>query len=94
MRFSERRTHERTLHWAERVAAGEWEDAYGIMGKSCFFNVPGFDVIQDILPETMHLMDGGFMKNTCGRTFHNGPGAQTRPGYRRTSIARLSELIR
>ena len=42
----------------------------------------------------MHLMDGGFMKNTMGRTFNCGTSHQTRVGYKRSSIAQLSELVR
>ena len=66
----------------------------GITGKSVFFNVPEFDVITDILPEPMHLLDAGFMKNTCGRAFNSGSGPQTRPGYKRTNPSALNDYVR
>ena len=94
MRFSERRNHRQNLIWADQVEGGEFEDAYGIVGKSVFFKLPYFDIVWDILPESMHLLDGGFMKNTCGRTFMSGTSAQTRQGYRRTNVGVLSDLIK
>ena len=94
MRFSEPRTHENTLTWADEVSGGQYLDKYGITGKSIFFKVPGLDIIHDIPPEPMHLMDGGFMKNTMGRTFNSGTSHQTRAGYRRSSIAKLSDIVR
>ena len=94
MRFSEPRTHVQTLEWADEVEEGQYLDKYGITGKSIFFKLDGFDLIHDIPPEPMHLMDGGFMKNTMGRTFNSGTAHQTRVGYRRSSIAKLSQLIR
>ena len=94
MRFSDRRTHEQNLEWALSVEAGLATDAMGIVGRSVFFDASDFDTIYDMLPETMHLMDGGFMKNTCGRTFNSGAAHQTRDGYRRVNCSELSELIR
>lgn len=93
MRHAPRRTHEQTLIWAEQVQNGEYEEIMGITGKSIFFDVENFDVVKGILPEPMHLMDGGFMKNTAGRTFRSGTAQQTRAGYRRSSSATLSTLI-
>ena len=82
MRHSDRRTHEQNLEWAVAVEAGECTELMGITGRSLFFEAPDFDTIHDMLPETMHLMDGGFMKNMCGRTFNSGAGHLTRLGYR------------
>ena len=94
MRFCERRTHEQTLQWAEQVDRGEYLEVYGITGKSVFFDAPGLDIVRDIAPETMHLLDGGFMKNTMGRTFDCGSAHQTRVGYRRVPITKLNDIIR
>ena len=94
MRFAERRTHEQNLEWAMSVESGERTEFMGMTGKSVFFECTDFNTIQDMLPETMHLMDGGFMKNTCGRTFNSGSGHQTRQGYRRINSTALSDLLR
>ena len=94
MRFSERRTHEKNLEWGLSVEAGEASEIMGITGRSVFHDAPNFDIVHDMLPETMHLMDGGFMKNTCGRTFNSGTGHQTRMGYKRLNPDELSNLIR
>ena len=94
MRDAERRTHEQTEQWANLVEDGEALDAYGITGKSVFFRASGFDVIQDLMPEPMHLLDAGLWKNTMGRVFQSGTSQQTRPGYRRQNIGQLTSLIR
>lgn len=94
MRFSERRNHEKTLEWAEEVEAGLVTEKNGIMGKSVLFQISEFDIVQDLLPEAMHLLDGGFMKNTCGRTFNQGKSPQTKAGYRRAPVTELSEILR
>ena len=94
MRFCEARTHEKNLEWAEEVSSGLYLDKFGITGKSIYFQVPGFDIVNDIPAEPMHLMDGGFMKNTMGRVFKSGTAHQTKEGYRRQSISRLTEMIR
>lgn len=94
MRFSNRRTHDQTLAWGEMAQDEGLEEVNGIFGKSMFFEVPGFDVIQDILPEAMHLLDGGFMKNTCGRTFRNGSGPQAKKGYKRADPSKLSKILK
>ena len=94
MRYSDRRTHEQNLEWALAVESGDCQELMGMTGKSVFFDAKDFDIVQDMLPETMHLMDGGFMKNTCGRTFNSGASHQTRMGYRRTQVSALSDLIR
>ena len=90
---SERRTHDQTLEWANKIEEGEYTIKNGIYGKSPFFGVDGFDVVYDMLPEPMHLLDAGFMKNTMGRTFNSGTAPQCRPGYKRTNTKRLSKLI-
>ena len=94
MRFSDPRTHEQNLEWALSVENGETTEAMGMLGRSVFYDASGFDTVYDMLPETMHLMDGGFMKNTCGRTFNSGAPHQTGDGYRRVNCSELSELIR
>lgn len=94
MRHSERRTHEQSLQWAELVHSGEYEEYMGIIGKSVFFQIDGFDIVKDIPPDPMHFFDGGIIKNTCGRIFNSGKAPQTQIGYRRTSIAKLSDMIR
>ena len=94
MRSCERRTHNQTLLWANEVVETGATEVMGITGKSVFFNVPDFDVVQQMLPEPMHLLDAGFMKNTCGRAFNSGCGPQTKPGYKRTSICTLNDYVR
>ena len=93
MRFCQPRSHEQNLEWALTVAAGEKAELMGMTGRSLFFDAPNFDTVYDMMPETMHLMDGGFMKNTCGRAFNSGSGPQTRPGYRKTNIATLNGYV-
>ena len=66
----------------------------GLLEEVFFFEAPGFDVVRDMVPEPMHLLDRGFMKNTCGRTFKCGTGHQTEPGYRRTPSGKLSDKMR
>ena len=70
------------------------DHVYGITGKSVFFEAEGFDVIKDMMPEPMHLIDARFLKNTCCRTFNAGTAHQTKRGYRRTPTAKLSEDLR
>ena len=93
-RFQPLRTHEETLEWANIVDAGEAREINGIVGKSLLFDVPNFDVVWNTLPEAMHLLDLGFVKGLSGRVFNSGTAAQTMLGYRRTSIAELSNLVR
>jgi len=85
--LSEKKTFQVLLSFSRQ------ESFPSVTGKSIFFDVENFDVVKGILPEPMHLMDGGFMKNTAGRTFRSGTAQQTRAGYRRTSSATLSTLI-
>lgn len=94
MRFAKRRTHEDTLAWGEKAQAEAKEEVNGIFGKSIMFDVHGFNVIKDMFPEPMHLLDGGFMKNTCGRTFRQGKSAQTKDDYRRAPIDELNRLLK
>ena len=94
MRFSRRRSHEETEGWAEEVVSQGLDHVFGITGRSVFFQAEGFDVVNDILPESMHLLDSGFMKNTCVRTFNAGTSPQTRPGYRRSPVGALSDELR
>lgn len=91
MRFSALRTHEETLQWANEAEENGLDHVNGIMGKSVFFEAPNFDVVQDMMPEPMHLLDCGFVKNTCMRTFNSGNAAQTIPGYRRSPSGKLSD---
>ena len=94
MRFSQRRSHDQTLEWAEKAEDENLDHYMGITGRSVFFDAENFDVVWDMMPEPMHLIDGGFVKNTLGRTFNSGASHQTRLGYRRSPSAHLSELIR
>ena len=94
MRFRPRRTHEQTVEWGTQAQAEAKEEVQGITGKSIFMEVEGFDLVKDILPEAMHLIDGGFMKNTCGRTFQNGQAPQTRKRYVRASTEVLTSILR
>lgn len=66
----------------------------GITGKSVFFNAEGFDVVKDILPEPMHLLDGGVMKAFCARIFKTTGTNMRIPNYKKTSTVMLSNLIR
>ena len=93
MRFSQERTHEETLIAANQVISGEFQEVKGVIGKSAFFEAKDFNVITDIIPESMHLMDGGFAKAILGRTFNSGTSQQSEPGYRRTSIVELTRKI-
>ena len=93
MRFATQRTHEETLIAADQVSSGEYQDINGVIGKSAFFAAKDFDVIDDIPPEPMHLLDGGFGKAILSRTFNSGTSQQSEPGYRRTSIAELTSKI-
>ena len=93
MRFSPERTHIETLIAANQVVAGEFQEVKGVIGKSAFFEAKDFDVINDIIPEPMHLMDGGFSKAIAGRVFNSGVSQQSEPGYRRTSVAELTRKI-
>ena len=94
MRDAERRIHEQTEQWVNQVEDGEALDAFGITRKSVFFRAPGFDVIQDLMPERMYLLDAGLWKNTMSRIFQSGASQQTRPGYWRQNIGQLTSLIR
>lgn len=94
MRFAKPRTHQETLQWAELVEEEGLAEYNGILGKSLLFQIPDFDIINDVLPEAMHLLDGGFTKNTCGRTFNNGTSAQTKPGYKRSPVAPFSTIMK
>jgi hypothetical protein len=89
----EERTHVNTLAWADH-AERTGEPIYGITGRSIFFNIENFDVVKDMPPEPMHLMDAGFMKNTCLKIFNAGNSPQCKQGYRRTSITRMSNILR
>ena len=82
MRFSALRTHEETLQWANEAEENGLDHVNGIMGKSVFFEAPNFDVVQDMMPEPMHLLDCGFVKNTCMRTFNCGCLLYTSPSPR------------
>jgi hypothetical protein len=88
----EERTHENTMLWAEQ-AVQQGGHVNGIVAKSIFATIPNFDVIKDMPPEPMHLLDTGFMKNTCLKMFNAGTSPQCKPGYRRTPIMKLSELL-
>ena len=94
MMSAERRTHRDTLQWALEAEDPGTDHVMGIMGRSVFFDVPGFDIIRDMIPEPMHLLDAGFMKTTCGRAFNSGTAHQTQPGYRRTNIAILDSYVK
>ena len=87
------RTHDNTMIWAEQ-AVQQGSHVNGIIAKSIFATIPNFDVIRDMPPEPMHLLDTGFMKNTCLKIFNAGTSPQTKPGYRRSPIGQLSELLR
>ena len=93
LRYIKERTHEETLDLAESVASGEYTEMKGIMGKSPFFNAHDFNIIDQIIPEPMHLLDGGFTKNIAGRTFNSGTSQQSEPGYRRSPIGPLTDEI-
>jgi hypothetical protein len=89
------RTHDQTLAWAETVEEGTFASMMGITGKSVFFGASGFDIVRDILPEPMHLLDGGMMKALCSRIFKSNAGTNMRiPNYKKTSTKLLSNLIR
>ena len=94
MRFCERRTHDETRNWGTEAVESQVDHVMGITGESVFFEAPNFDVIHDMMPDPMHLLDMGFMKNTCGRTFNSGVQHQKEPGYRRTSVAKLIDLVK
>lgn len=94
MRFASARTHEETLEMAEKVEEEGLAEFSGVLGKSLLFDVPDFDIIKDVLPESMHLLDSGFVKNTCGRTLNNGTSAQTRSGYQRALWKNFSTLLK
>ena len=93
MRFCEERTHEETLIAANQVQDGEFQEVKGVIGKSAFFEANDFNVITDIIPESMHLLDGGFAKAITGRVFNSGVSQQSEQGYRRSSIAELTKKI-
>ena len=93
MRYCEERTHEQTLEAANQIVAGEYSELKGVIGKSPFFEARNFNVITDIIPEPMHLLDGGFAKALASRMFNSGSSQQSEPGYRRTSIAQLTKRI-
>jgi len=76
------------------VDSGEYIEYMGIIGKSVFFQCTDFDVVEKMLPEVMHLMDGGVFKNLMARTFQSGTAPQTKDGYRRVKSTELSRLIR
>ena len=88
----ERRTHEQTLEWAEE-AERTGDSVYGIKAPSPFQEVPGFDLVRDMLPEALHWLDGGFTKNTMLRTFRGGGRPQTRENYRQTNSEELSRHL-
>ena len=94
MRFSPRRSHEETREWARQTVDSNLDNVMGITGESVFFEADGFDVVLDMLPEPMHLIDLGFMKNTCCRTFKSGTTPQTEFGYRRCDSSSLSAKIK
>ena len=93
MRFCPERTHDETLLAADQIVAGEFSEIKGVIGKSPFFEARNFNVITDIIPEPMHLLDGGFAKALASRMFNSGSSQQSEPGYRRTSIAELTKKI-
>jgi hypothetical protein len=90
---AEQRTHANTIIWAQQ-SLEEGRHVFGITGQSVFSIIPDFDLIKDIPPEPMHLMDTGFMKNTCLKIFNAGSSPQCKDGYRRTPIGKLSDIIR
>ena len=92
-RFAKERTHEETLIAANQIMSGECQEVKGVLGRSPFFDAKDFDVITDIIPEPMHLLDGGFAKAIASRVFNSGTSQQSEPGYRRTSIAELTVKI-
>ena len=95
MRFCDRRTHDDTSRWAAEALESEVDHVMGIMGESVFFEAESFDVVHDMQPDPMHLLDLGFMKNTCGRTFHcGGANPQTLAGYRRSPVGKLNDLVK
>jgi hypothetical protein len=88
------RTHEDTLRWAESVEEGLFTSLMGITGKSVFTTAHGFMLVHDILPEPMHLLDGGFMKSMCAKIFKATTNTNIRiTNYRKTSTVLLSSLI-
>ena len=92
-RFAPLRTHDETLQAANQVEYGECSEVRGIIGKSPFFQAENFNHIEDIVPEPMHLLDGGFTKNIAGSAFNCGVSQQSEAGYRRTSVAVLTKKI-
>ena len=92
-RFVPLRTHDETLQAANQVEDGECSEVRGIIGKSPFFEAENFIVVEDIISEPMHLLDGGFTKNIAGRAFNCGVSKQSEAGYRRTSIAVLTTKV-
>lgn len=87
------RTHEDTIRWAEE-AETTGDHSHGIIGQSVLMDFPRFDVVKDLVPEPMHLLDMGFMKNICGRIFNSGTAPQTKRGYKRSPTGKLSQLLR
>ena len=93
MRNMKLRTHEDTVKWAEKGT--KEKDVYGIMGKSVFMEVvPNFDVVKDMLPEPMHLLDGGFFKNIMGKLYNVTAAKSHNVMYRRSKTDGLNvELL-
>ena len=73
------------------VCNGPYVEYNGIVGRSVFFDALGFDVIRDMYPEPMHLMDGGFFKALMAKMFRVSNVQPHKAGYKRTSIVELAE---
>lgn len=93
MRYSPSRSHEDTLQWANEIENGLAEEINGIKGRSVLFDIPEFDIIHDVPPEPMHLIDGGFTKGLMARMFNVGTSNLHHPGYRRDNTVKLSEFL-
>jgi len=94
MCFYDLRTHDDTVKWAEQAETlTEGQHVYGITGRSVFLDVKEFDVINHMLPEPMHLLDGGFFKNLMGKIFKINNTQSHVPGYKRISTPPLNESL-
>ena len=57
--YAVKRTHQDTLQIASNLENLSYDDRKGVLGKSELFRLHGFNVIDQMLPEPMHLMCEG-----------------------------------
>ena len=69
----------------------EGDKLFGVQGRSPLFALPGFDVINGVVADAMHLLYMGVVKKLVTLTFRTGPYKKRATAQQRVDIGPLSE---